>query len=77
MDPNLRSAVERVTAWHLARFRAHITPPEPTMPPAAPPQPDVLPPVTDPRSPGQASPVQEPVRPQQAPERARKNGRTH
>lgn len=71
MDPNLRSAVERVTAWHLARFRAHIVPPEPTMPPPEPAQPDRLPPVTDPRTPGQAAPVKEPNRPQQAPERPR------
>lgn len=60
LDPNMRRAAERVIAWHVARWRAHIEPPEPTMPPPPQPGPDVLPPVTDPSQPGDDVPVQEP-----------------
>ncbi|MED5620671.1 hypothetical protein [Ideonella sp. BN130291] len=66
MDPSIRLAAERVTAWHLARFKAHIEPPEPTMPPAPAPAPDVLPPVTDPVAPGQMAPMREPATPSPA-----------
>jgi hypothetical protein len=62
MDPSLRLAVERVTAWHLARFRAHVEPPEPTEPPPTPAEPEVVPPVTDPAQPGEMPPVREPRR---------------
>lgn len=60
MEPSLRLAVERVNAWHLARWRAHIEPPEPTMPPPPTPNPEVLPPVTDPVPPGKTPPVRDP-----------------
>ena len=66
MDPSIRLAAARVTAWHVARFRAHIEPPEPAMPPAPPPTPDVLPPVTDPASPSQTPPQHDPA-PRQPP----------
>ena len=32
MDPSIRLAAERVTAWHLARLRAHLQPQEPDVP---------------------------------------------
>ena len=60
MEPSLRQAVERVNAWHQARWRAHIEPPEPTMPPPPTPTPEVLPPVTDPVPPGKTPPVRDP-----------------
>jgi hypothetical protein len=60
LDPRMRLAAERVIAWHAARWLAHIEPPEPAMPPPAPPGPDVLPPVIDPPSPGQDPPVRDP-----------------
>ena len=71
MDPSIRLAAERVTAWHMARFRAHIEPPEPTMPPGPPPAPDVLPPVIDPPVPGEDVPQREPS-PTPAPRKGRR-----
>jgi len=53
MDPSIRLAADRVKAWHLARFLAHVEPPEPTMPPPPPAQPERAEPITDPVHPGQ------------------------
>lgn len=66
LDPSIRQAAQRVTAWHIARWRAHIEPPEPKMPPPPTPGPDVLPPVVDPTAPEQTPPVKDPPKPQLA-----------
>jgi hypothetical protein len=48
MDQTLRLAADRVKAWHLERFLAHVEPPEPTMPPPQPPTPERVAPIIDP-----------------------------
>ena len=32
LDPSIRQAAQRVTAWHVARWQAHIEPSEPSAP---------------------------------------------
>jgi hypothetical protein len=54
MDQTLRLAAERVKAWHLERFMAHVEPPEPTQPPPEPATPERVAPITDPQLPGDA-----------------------
>jgi hypothetical protein len=48
MDQTLRLAADRVKAWHLERFLAHVEPPEPTMPPPQPLTPERVAPISDP-----------------------------
>lgn len=49
MDPSIRLAADRVKAWHLSRFLAHVEPPEPTMPPPPAPTPERVNPISDPQ----------------------------
>jgi hypothetical protein len=59
MDPTLRLAAERVKAWHLARYLAHVDPPEPTQPPPEPATPERPQPIIEPPEPQE--PQQPPV----------------
>lgn len=62
MDPTLRLAAERVKAWHLARFLAHVEPPEPTMPPPPAPTPEHVQPISDPPQPDTTEPGEDAMR---------------
>lgn len=62
MDQTLRLAAERVKAWHLERFLAHVEPPEPTMPPPSAPTPERVAPIHDPQEPDEHPEAEPPPR---------------
>jgi hypothetical protein len=62
LDPSIRQAAQRVTAWHIARWRAHVEPADSTLPQPPEEEAGERPPVVDPK-PGKTAPVQDPPPP--------------
>ncbi len=56
MDPTIRLAAQRVTAWHMARVLLSADTPEQSPTPDA----DAPDPMVDPLQPGQNSPIRDP-----------------
>ena len=54
LDPSIRQAAQRVTAWHIARWQAHIEATDTQSPETE------TSPVDDPKAPQQTAPVHEP-----------------